>query len=311
MALEVRSLRPGSVRRQQRRDMKRSRAAEKTLRNLTGHREERDLNESLTEHPMQLENEIAIVTGAAQGIGREISLSLAREGALVVIADITQQGLMQTAEMISKNYGSKPKIIPTDITQEDQVANLIQHTLAIDNRIDILVNNAGVSGPIKNIEDISFEEWEATMAVNLCGMFLCCKHVVPVMKKQKKGNIINLSSMTGKRPMVQRTPYATTKMGVIGLTRTLAQEVGKWKIRVNALCPGAVESPRLTKVLEAIRQQSGKSWDQVVGEMTEESALKCLVDPKYVCAMVVFLCSPNGAMITGEDINISAGLVMY
>lgn len=260
---------------------------------------------------MQLENEIAIVTGAAQGIGREISLSLAREGALVVIADITQQGLMQTAEMISKNYGSKPKIIPTDITQEDQVANLIQHTLVIDNRIDILVNNAGISGPIKNIEDISFEEWEATMAVNLRGMFLCCKHAVPVMKKQKKGNIINLSSMTGKRPMVQRTPYATTKMGVIGLTRTLAAEVGKWKIRVNALCPGAVESPRLTKVLEAIRQQSGKSWDQVVGEMADESALKCLVEPKYVCAMVVFLCSPNGAMITGEDINISAGLVMY
>jgi len=260
---------------------------------------------------MRLNNEIAIVTGSGQGIGQQIALSLAQEGAVVVIADINEKGSSETAEMISQNYGSKVKIIPTDIAYEAQVVNMIKGTLEIDNRIDILVNNAGVPGPINNIEDITLEEWEATMAVNLRGMFLCCKYVVPIMKRQKKGNIINISSMTGKRPMPQRTPYAATKMAVIGLTRSLAAEVGKWKIRVNAVCPGAVAGPRLNKVLEGIMQQSGKSWDQVVAEMAEGSALKSFVDPKYIGAIVAFLCSENAAMMTGQDINVSAGIVMY
>jgi len=117
--------------------------------------------------------------------------------------------------------------------------------------------------------------------------------------------------MTGKRPMPQRTPYAATKMGVIGLTRTLAAEVGEWKIRVNAICPGPVKGPRLNRVLKGIMQQSGKSWDQVVAEMTEGSVLKSFVDPKYIGSVVAFLCSEDAAMMTGQDINISAGMVMY
>ncbi len=260
---------------------------------------------------MRLDRKIAIVTGGGQGIGRHIALRLGQDGAIVVIADINEKGSEETAEMIYRISGQTAKVVPTDITYEGQVINLIKGTLEIVNKIDILVNNSGIAGPIKNIEDISIEEWEETTAVNLRGMFLCCKHVIPIMKQQKRGCIINIASIVGKRPMPQRTPYASTKMGVIGFTRTLAAEVGRWNIRVNTICPGEVKSPRLDMVLQGMMRYSGKTWDQVVEERIEASALKCFVDPKDIGAMVAFLSSEDAAMITGEDINVSAGVIMY
>jgi len=260
---------------------------------------------------MRLDDQIAIVTGGGQGLGQHIAVRLAEEGAIVVIADINEKGSLETAEMISKISNRKAKVIPTDITYEEQVIKLVKGTLEIDNRIDVLINNSGIAGPIKNIEDIPLEEWEATMAVNLRGMFLCCKHTVPAMKEQKKGSIVNISSVVAKRPTPQRTPYASTKMGVIGFTRSLALEVGRWNIRVNAICPGEVESPRLTMVLEGMMRYSGKTWDQVVAERIEASALKTFVSPKDIGAMVAFLCSEDSRMITGEDVNVNAGLIMY
>jgi NAD(P)-dependent dehydrogenase (short-subunit alcohol dehydrogenase family) len=260
---------------------------------------------------MSLDKQVAIVTGAGRGIGQQIAVRLAQEGAFVVIADMDEKGSEETAAMIVNNCGRKSKVIPTDITYEKQVVSLAEGSLKIDNRIDILVNNCGIAGPIKNIEDISLEEWEATSAVNLRGMFLCCKYVIPIMKQQKRGSIVNISSIAGKRPMPQRTPYATTKMGVIGFTRTLAAEVGRWNIRVNTICPGDVKSKRLDMVLGEMGRSSGKSWEQIVAERIEASALKCFVEPKDIGAVIAFLCSEDAAMITGEDINVSAGVVMY
>ena len=260
---------------------------------------------------MNLKNQISIVTGGGQGIGREIALRLAQEGAVVVIGDINEQGSHETAAMIAKNGGPKAVVILTDITYEDQVVRLINGTMDIAKRIDILVNNSGVMGPVKNIEDITMKEWEETMAVNVTGMFLCCKHTIPIMKNQGKGSIVNISSITGKRHLTQRTPYAASKMAVIGLTRTLAAEVGKWKIRVNAICPGGITGERLDRVFEGIMKYTGKSREQIVAERTEATPLKTLVHPKYVAALVAFLCSEDAAMMTGQDINVSAGAVMY
>jgi len=260
---------------------------------------------------MRLNSQVAIVTGGGQGIGRQIALRLGQEGALVVIADIDAQGAGQTAELIIQDGGRAAQAIRTDISDEKQVVNLIQGALAIDNRIDILINNSGIMGPVKNIEDITLDEWTATMAVNLNGMFLCCKHVVPTMKKQGRGSIVNISSVTGKRPLTQRTPYAASKMGVIGLTRTLAAEVGKWRIRVNAVCPGAVTGPRQDKVYEGIMKFSGKTRTQILAERAELAALKTFVDPKDVAAVVAFLCSEDAARMTGQDLNVCAGAVMY
>ncbi len=260
---------------------------------------------------MELENRIAVVTGGGQGLGQQIALRLARAGASVVITDINTEGAHQTAEMIASSSGPSTTVIPTDIRQEAQVKKMIETTLAVGQRIDILVNNSGVMGPVKYIEDITVEEWEDTMSVNLRGMFLCCKYTIPAMKKQGRGCIINISSITGKRALTERTPYATSKMGVIGLTRTLATEAGKWNIRVNSICPGAITGPRLDRVLDGIMKFSGKSREQVISERVAATALNTFIDPKYVAAVVAFMCSDDAAMITGQDINVCGGTVMY
>jgi NAD(P)-dependent dehydrogenase (short-subunit alcohol dehydrogenase family) len=246
---------------------------------------------------MRLADQIAIVTGGGQGI--------------VVIADINEKGSMETADLIANAGGRNARVIPTDVSSEKQVANLVKVTLDQEQRIDILVNNSGVMGPVKCIEDISAEEWDATMAVNLKGAFLCCKHVIPQMKIQGKGSIVNISSVTGKRPLIQRTPYAASKMGMIGLTRTLAAEVGKWKIRVNAVCPAAVAGKRVEMAYEGIMKATGKTREQVIAERVGGSPLQDFVNPKYIAAMVAFLCSEDAAMMTGQDINVSGGAVMY
>jgi NAD(P)-dependent dehydrogenase (short-subunit alcohol dehydrogenase family) len=260
---------------------------------------------------MRLESQIAIVTGGGQGIGQQIALRLAAEGAVVVIADINESGSRETADLIARSGGREARVLPTDVSSEKQVADLIAATLNQEHRIDILVNNSGIMGPVKRIEDISVEEWDVTMAVNLRGMFLCCKHVMPQMKIQEKGSIVNISSVTGKRPLIQRTPYAASKMGVIGLTRTLAAEVGQWKIRVNAVCPGGVTGKRLDQVYEGIMKHTGKTREQVIAERVGAAPLRSFVDPKYIAAMVAYLCSEDAAMMTGQDINVSGGAVMY
>jgi len=260
---------------------------------------------------LRLDGRIAIVTGGGQGIGRAISLKLGQEGASVVIADINVDGSRETAERILGDCGGDGKSVPTNLLYEEQVVRLIQETLETYGRIDILVNNSGIAGPMKKIEDISGEEWDETLGVNLRGMFFCCKHVIPAMKKQKTGSIVNVSSVTGKRALIQRTPYAASKMGVIGFTRTLAAEVGSWSIRVNAVCPGGVTGPRLDLVHRGIMKHSGKSLEAVAAEMRERAPLKTFVDPGDVASVVAFLCSDDAAMMTGQDINVSAGSVMY
>jgi NAD(P)-dependent dehydrogenase (short-subunit alcohol dehydrogenase family) len=260
---------------------------------------------------MRLEGQTAVVTGAGQGIGEQIALRLAREGAVVVIADVDEAGARRTADTIAAQGGREARAIPADVSDEAQVIALMANALAVAGRIDVVVNNAGIMGPVKPIEDIDLDEWKATTAVNLDGMFLCCKHAVPVMKRQGGGSIVNIASVTGKRPLPQRTAYAASKMGVIGLTRTLAAEVGRWKIRVNAVCPGSVTGPRQARVAEGIMQFTGKSREQVLAERAELSALKTFVDPRHVAAVVAFLCTEDAAMMTGQDINVSAGAVMY
>jgi NAD(P)-dependent dehydrogenase (short-subunit alcohol dehydrogenase family) len=260
---------------------------------------------------MRLQNQVAVITGGGQGIGRQIALRLGQEGARVVVADIDVPGAEATVALIQEAGGPAACAVPTDIADERQVIALMQAAWTLDQRIDILINNAGIMGPVKHLEDITLDEWTATFAVNLTGMFLCCKHVLPAMKQQRRGSIVNVASVTGKRPLPQRTPYAASKMGVIGLTRTLAAEVGPWQVRVNAVCPGAVTGPRQDKVYEGIARFTGKTLAQVRTERADLASLKTFVDPKDVAAVVAFLCSADAVMMTGQDLNVSAGAVMY
>lgn len=258
-----------------------------------------------------LAGQVAIVTGAGQGIGRNIALRLGSEGAVVALADLNIEGCQETAREMAKVGGGKTLVLPTDVSQEDQVRRMVSQVREICGGVNILVNNSGIAGPTALVEDIALEDWEATMAVNLRGVFLCCKHTVPVLKSGGGGCIVNISSVSAKRPLPRRTPYTASKMALIGFTRTLAAEAGPWGIRVNAVCPGTVAGPRQDSILQALSESTGKSVAELAEAKTAASPLGVFVEPGQVAAMAAFLCSADGAAVTGQDINVSAGAVMY
>ncbi|WP_267643377.1 SDR family NAD(P)-dependent oxidoreductase [Haloarchaeobius amylolyticus] len=252
----------------------------------------------------------AIVTGGGRGIGRAICRELAAEGATVVIADIDESEMAETAALVEEE-GGRAYPVETDLRSFEDIQDTVDEVLAEFESVDILVNNAGIAGPTAECEAVDPDEWDQTMAVNLRGPFLMCRQVLPVMKEQSYGRIVNIASVTGKRPLTQRTPYATSKMGVIGFTRTLAAEVGEDDINVNAVCPGSVDGPRIDRVFEAKAEAQGRTYEDVRGDAEAESPRRELVQKEDVARTVSFLCSPAADRITGQDLNVSAGKVMY
>jgi len=188
-----------------------------------------------------LRNQVIVITGGSQGIGRSIALACAREGANVVIAARTQVRLDAVAEEI-RSQGGDVLAVPTDVTDEAQVDRLVERTLARYRRVDGLVNSAGVS-PLAPIAETSLEMWERTMAINVTGTFLCCRAVWKPMVEQGRGSILNISSGAGKRAHAEWVAYCASKWAVMGLTESLALEGFPLGIRVNALCPGPTATP--------------------------------------------------------------------
>ncbi|WP_435335824.1 SDR family NAD(P)-dependent oxidoreductase [Haloarchaeobius sp. TZWWS8] len=252
----------------------------------------------------------AIVTGGGRGIGRAICRALAAEGTNVVIADIDAEEMAETAELVEAE-GVRAHTIQTDLRSFEDVESTVDEALAEFETIEILVNNAGIAGPTAECESVDPDDWDQTLAVNLRGPFYMCRQVLPAMKEQSYGRIVNIASVTGKRPLTQRLPYATTKMGLIGFTRTLSAEVGKHDINVNAICPGSVDGPRIKRVFEAKAEASGRTYEAVRGDAEAESPRNELVQKEDIAGVVAFLCSEDANRITGQDINVSAGKVMY
>jgi NAD(P)-dependent dehydrogenase (short-subunit alcohol dehydrogenase family) len=259
---------------------------------------------------MELHNKIAVITGGGRGIGRVIALACAREGANLVLASRSKEALEETRAMV-EDLGRKALVVPTDIRQEERVHNLAEQTLSHYGRIDILVNNSGIAGPTTPLWNITLADWEETFAVNVTGVYLCCRAFLPGMIEQRSGSIIMISSMTGKRPLYGRTPYAGTKLALVGIARTLAWEVGPYGIRVNVISPGAVEGERVKQVVRNQAAAQGISEDEALRQFTSSSPLGRLVPPVDIAAAAVFLASDRSASITGEDLNVSAGTVMY
>jgi NAD(P)-dependent dehydrogenase (short-subunit alcohol dehydrogenase family) len=210
---------------------------------------------------MELHNKIAVVTGGGRGIGRAIALAYAREGANLVLASRSQEALEETQAMVEAP-GQKALVVPTDIRNEDSVRNLAEQALSHFGRIDVLVNNSGIAGPTTPLWNIALADWEETFAVNVTGAYLCCKAFLPSMIDQRSGSIIVISSMTGKRPLFGRTPYAASKLALVGIARTLAWEVGPYGIRVNVISPGAVEGERIERVVRNQAAAQGISEDE-------------------------------------------------
>jgi len=255
---------------------------------------------------MKLANKTAVVTGGGKGIGKEIALALAREGADVLIAARQSDVLEQTASEIQA-LGRRSLFCVTDVSDESQVEKMVNTALDLFGHIDILVNNAGVTGPTAAITNVTRDAWDEVMAINLTGAFLCARAVVPHMIARGSGKIVNISSIAGKMAYALRSPYAASKWGMLGLSCTLAQELGPYNIQVNAICPGPTAGERMTGVIAGRAREMGRSVEEIERMYVEGTALKRMVDPKHVAAAVVFLCSEQSNSITGEAIEVSAG----
>ncbi|WP_254522132.1 SDR family NAD(P)-dependent oxidoreductase [Natrinema caseinilyticum] len=252
----------------------------------------------------------AIVTGGGRGIGQEICLELAGRGFDIVIADIDETGMDETAELVeSEGQIARPQY--TDLSDVATVESTVDAAIEEFETVDVLVNNAGIAGPTAPCEAVETDDWERTLAINLTGPFAMCRSVLPHMKADGYGRIVNVASVTGKRPLADRTPYATSKMGLIGFTRTLAAEVGAHDINVNAVCPGSVDGPRIERVFERKAEATDRTFEAVRSDAQAESPRGELVQREDVAALVGFLCSDQADRITGQDLNVSAGKVMY
>lgn len=257
---------------------------------------------------MKLANRKAIVTGAAKGMGAAITTTLAREGADVVLTARDTAALDDVAAEVRK-LGRQAHVVACDVIDEAQVKAMVGKALeAFGGRIDILVNVAGVTGPIETpVQDIKADDFDYVIIANERGTFLPIKHVVPTMIRQREGKIVNIGGTSGLRGYPMRTAYSASKWAVRGITRTVALEVGKHNINVNAVCPGIVETPRMMKLCEGKAKVRGWTVEQVYDEYVQDMALKRVTTGQDVANAVLFLASDDARQITGQHIAVDGG----
>jgi NAD(P)-dependent dehydrogenase (short-subunit alcohol dehydrogenase family) len=257
----------------------------------------------------ELDGATAFVTGASQGIGEEIAVTLADYGVNVALA-ARSDGIYETADRIDAPDQTLP--VETDVTDEDNVASSIAETVERFGGLDILVNNAGISGPTAPVENVDVAEFTQMTDVKVTGPFLCLKHAVSHLRESERGTVVNISSVGGKRPYPNRTPYAAANMAMIGMSRTWAHELGDDEITVNTICPGPVEGPRIERVIQAQAEQRGLSPETVrEEEFFSDLALAEFVDPQSIAEQIAHLASDAGRQITAQDLNVDAGMTWY
>ena len=254
----------------------------------------------------RLKDKVAIVTGGGKGIGRAIAKAFIIEGAKVVIAATTLSKLEEAVKEF-EGMGGQAKAIQTDVSDEKQIIRMVSETIKTFGQIDILVNNSGIAGPTCKLVDLTLEDWNKVLTIDLTGYMLCAREVVKHMITRKTGNIINIAAEGGRtgdgrsgQPM--RAPYCCAKMGVIGLTETLAQEVGSDHIRVNAISAAAVRGERWMRVVTAKCQALGMSVDEYIKKSMANYSLGRPVEEYELGNVAVFLASDESSGITGQTI---------
>lgn len=260
----------------------------------------------------RFEGKVVLVTGASRGIGRIIAKAFAAEAAAVALTSTNLQGAKAVAEEIAA-AGGRGLPLGADVSNEADVRRAVAQAERTLGPVNVLVNNAGSSGPTALATEISLADWEKVLAVNLTGAFLCSREVLKGMIARSRagrgsGSIINIGSIAGKMSYPQRAPYASAKWGLIGLTMTLAEEAGRYGIRVNCVCPGPVAGERIEEVIAARAQATGLPAEEVRKMFVGLTMLKRLVQPEEVAATVLFLASDAAASITGQAIDVSGGV---
>jgi NAD(P)-dependent dehydrogenase (short-subunit alcohol dehydrogenase family) len=250
---------------------------------------------------VSLAGRTALVTGGGSGLGAAIARSLHGAGASVVVVGRRQQPLQR----VCATLGTRARWAECDVADPESVAALVAGLA--DAEISIVVNNAGVAGPVAPLTEIEVTDWDEVFDINVRGVFLICKAFLPAMVERGTGDVINIASVSGKRPLVRRTPYCASKMAVIGLTSTLAFEVGPAGVNVNTLSPGPVVGPRMDRNFRLEAERSGTSYDAAMQAFVSRAALGRMVTEDEVGAAVVAMLAMPG--LCGADIDLSAGMV--
>jgi NAD(P)-dependent dehydrogenase (short-subunit alcohol dehydrogenase family) len=257
----------------------------------------------------ELANKVAIITGGGYGIGRQIGLVFARSGAKVVLAARSADRLESTRAEIA-GLGGECLAIVTDVAQTADCTRVAEQALSRFGRIDILVNNAGIEGATKITTEMSPQEWREVIDIDLTGTWLATRAVLPTMKEQKSGGIINISSGSGRRGYPFRAPYSAAKWGMVSLTQTWAGEWGRSGIRVNCICPGPVVGDRIDRVISARAKAMGVPYEQVERGFVSQSAMLRMVTEEEVAKVALFFAGDQSSGVTGQTLNVDAGFIM-
>jgi len=257
---------------------------------------------------MKLADRIAIVTGAAKGMGRDICLALAGEGAHVVLAAREAAPLEAVAREVEAT-GRRALAVSCDVVDEAAVERLVARARAtFGGRVDILVNAAGVTGPVETpVWEIRAEDWDQVLGVNVRGTFLPTKHVLPVMIAQRYGKIVNISGTSGLRGYKLRAAYSASKWALRGFTRTVALEVGPYNINVNALHPGIVTGERMARLCRDKAKKRGTTPEAIHAEYVAEMALRRVTTQEDIARAVLFLVSDDSKNMTGQSVTVDGG----
>lgn len=251
----------------------------------------------------RLDGKRVILTAGAAGIGRVTLKTFVDAGADVFVCDVDDDALNEVRSSF-QNVG----VIHADVSDPNDVDRLFDTALERLGGLDILLNNAGIAGPTAAVEEVELEAWRQTLDINVTGQFLCTKRAVPHIKAAGGGSIVNLSSAAGRFGFPLRAPYAASKWAVVGFTKSLAIELGPSKIRVNAICPGAVAGERINRVIQAKADARGVPFEEMYQHYANTASMQTMIDPQDIANMMLFICSDAGHLVSGQILGVDGNV---